>query len=95
MQISLFLWKRMSKKLLVVRQSLQPCFAGKVHKTHCKRNLFAICICCCGTNPQVKCDKCPVKFCNEDCKSKLYSGHKEYDCDYFHKTFGENYLDYA
>ncbi len=38
--------------------------------------------------PQIKCDKCPVKYCDNSCKDKIYTDHKDIDCDYFHKVFG-------
>ncbi len=66
----------------------------KIHKKHCQRNLFEVCSFCCSKSPKLKCEKCPVKFCDETCKSKIFSEHKDFDCDYFHKTFGEKYLDY-
>ena len=32
----------------------------KVHKKHCKRDLFTICSLCGKDNPKIKCDDCPV-----------------------------------
>ncbi len=67
--------------------------AWPVHKKHCGRNLFQICITC-GVSPDkcpcvfIGCDKCPVKFCSKKCMDQLMNAHKEFDCDYFAKTFG-------
>jgi len=71
--------------------------AWPVHKLHCGRNLFVLCATC-GQElhgsylikDSLSCDTCPVKFCSEECKTNLYSSHKEIDCDYFSKIFGEN-----
>ena len=61
--------------------------AWSIHKQHCGRDLFTLCSLCGKQNPKLKCDKCPVKFCDEKCKSQIYAPHKEFDCDYFSKTF--------
>ena len=55
----------------------------EIHKNHCKRNLFCICIVCGKDEPRFKCDSCPVKFCNENCKLQIYVAHKYYDCGTF------------
>ena len=61
--------------------------AWKTHKKHCGRNLFTICSCCGKENPKLKCDGCPVKFCDNLCKNEIYQQHKDFDCDYFSNTF--------
>ena len=57
----------------------------KIHKQHCKRDLFCVCILCGKTNPQLTCDMCPVKYCDEKCKSEIEVAHKEFDCNTYHK----------
>lgn len=69
------------------RQCQKKCWP--IHKKHCQRDLFSICSFCCKDSPGIKCDNCPVKFCDEKCKSKLYISHKEYDCDNFNRIFGK------
>lgn len=59
-----------------------------VHKKHCGRNLFILCINCGKENPSLKCADCPVRFCSQSCMDKILAPHKEYDCKYFAKTFG-------
>ena len=66
----------------------------RIHKKHCKRNLFALCSTCGSKTTVLKCDKCPVKFCSIECKNKIYKDHLDFDCKYFHETFGENYLNF-
>lgn len=66
----------------------------KVHKKHCKRNIFCLCMVCGSSDTHLKCDNCPVKFCSEQCKNELYKTHKEFDCDYFQRVFGKKYLNY-
>ena len=68
--------------------------AWKIHKKHCGRDLFSNCSFCGKdiddshrAHSWHKCEKCPVKFCSEYCRSKIYSGHVEFDCEYFAKTF--------
>jgi hypothetical protein len=34
-----------------------------------------------------KCDKCPVSWCSQECKDKIYSQHKDIDCNNFSKLF--------
>ena len=64
--------------------------AWPIHKKHCGRKLFAICIACGNPNCETlfSCDSCPVKYCCQDCKRIVHSQHKEFDCEYFSKTFG-------
>jgi len=65
--------------------------ANPVHKRHCGRDLFKLCSAC-GKDYDdsfLKCDSCPVKFCTEECKSQIYAPHKDFDCDYFSKTFNK------
>ena len=57
----------------------------EIHKNHCKRDLFCVCIMCGKDEPKIKCDSCPVKFCDDNCKNQIYSEHKAYDCDTFSK----------
>ena len=56
--------------------------AWSVHKKHCGRNLFTICSACGKSNPQLKCNNCPVKFCDEKCKRDIYGNHCEFDCEH-------------
>lgn len=66
-----------------------------VHKKHCGKNIFACCIVCCKpTDITHKCSECPVRFCSNSCRDKLYSTHCEFDCKHFNKTFGKFYLEY-
>jgi len=58
-----------------------------IHKHHCKRDLFCLCISCGKENPQLKCDSCPVKYCSDKCKSQIEAAHKDFDCKTFSKTF--------
>lgn len=72
--------------------------AWKIHKKHCKRDLFTVCSNC--GNPDLsatslKCPDCPVKFCNNTCKDTIFKAHKDFDCKYFAETFNEvNHDDY-
>ena len=67
----------------------------KVHQKHCGRNIFAYCIGCAkSVDISNKCDKCPVRFCSDKCRKDLYNAHRDFDCDYFSKTFGEFYLNH-
>lgn len=61
--------------------------AWPIHKHHCKRDLFTLCILCGKNNPNIICDKCPVKYCSDECKQKIEVEHKEFDCDNYHKMF--------
>lgn len=63
-----------------------------IHKKHCGRNVFCVCILCGSDNPQMVCDRCPVKYCNDKCKGEIYKAHKEFDCDTYHKLFGTGLL---
>lgn len=58
-----------------------------IHKKHCGRDLFTICCNCGKQTIALKCDKCPVRFCSEKCKKEILQTHKDYDCNYFNKTF--------
>lgn len=64
--------------------------AWRIHKVHCGRDLFVLCASCgqYATNDVLKCDTCPVKFCNEKCKKDIFGDHKEFDCTYFTKMWG-------
>lgn len=63
--------------------------AWKVHKGHCKRDLFTVCAYCGNPDKEsyIKCNDCPVKFCDDKCKSMIYHVHKLSDCQYFSKQF--------
>lgn len=63
--------------------------AWPIHKKHCKRDLFILCLTCGSSNinPELNCKNCPVKYCSESCKNDLDKMHIEYDCAYFSKTF--------
>lgn len=54
-----------------------------IHKNHCKRDLFCVCILCGKDNPKIVCDKCPVKYCSHKCKSQIEQTHKDFDCETF------------
>lgn len=62
--------------------------ANPTHRKHCGRDLFTVCMKCGKkvTEECLSCDKCPVKFCSDECKD-LIEIHKDVDCDYFSKTF--------
>lgn len=60
-----------------------------IHKKHCKRDLFCVCILCGQNIPQISCDKCPVKYCDDECKKKIEVAHKEFDCDTYYELFGK------
>jgi hypothetical protein len=64
----------------------------KIHKKHCERDLFCLCIMCGNPDVKYKCEFCPAKFCSDMCKDKIYAPHREIDCNYFHKTFGTEYI---
>lgn len=53
--------------------------AWPLHKQHCKRDLFTLCINCGSDNIKMQCDNCPVKYCSIDCKNKIEIPHKDYD----------------
>ena len=64
--------------------------AWSIHKKHCNRDLFKVCINCgIDVDEYIKCDNCPVKFCSESCKNMIYEAHLDYDCKYFTKTFNK------
>lgn len=58
-----------------------------IHKKHCTRDLFAICITCGQDTKALKCDNCPVHWCSEQCKEAIYSIHVETDCAQLGKIF--------
>jgi hypothetical protein len=68
--------------------------AWSIHKKHCKRDLFTLCITCGKQGAAIACDdldkksRCPVKFCSATCKDAIYSQHRDMDCNYFSDTFG-------
>lgn len=61
--------------------------AHRIHKNHCNRNLFCVCICCGSDQVLLKCEKCPAKYCSNSCRNEIEQTHKEFDCKYFSKTF--------
>jgi hypothetical protein len=64
--------------------------AWPIHKKHCKRNLFTICASCgeqLNQDEKLTCDGCPVSWCSEYCKNKIYEPHKDIDCKNFAKLF--------
>jgi hypothetical protein len=64
--------------------------AWKIHKKHCKRVLFWNCASCGSkltTEKFLKCDGCPIGWCNEKCKVMIYQLHKEIDCNNLQKLF--------
>jgi hypothetical protein len=64
--------------------------AWPIHKKHCSRNLFVLCLTCGEPNPSLKCKDCPVRFCSPKCQSGLLQTHIEFDCKYFNKTFASH-----
>jgi len=62
--------------------------AWPIHKNHCNRDLFIVCITFGEDCIMLNCDACPVKFCSKECYNKLYKTHKDFDCDVFSKLFG-------
>ena len=64
--------------------------AWNVHKKHCGRDLFSLCITCGSgknTDAFLKCPECPVKFCSQVCKSRIFQAHTNFDCSYFKARF--------
>lgn len=63
--------------------------AWPLHKKHCQRDLFTLCIQCGVSvkNKFLRCEACPVKFCSQQCRQLIYTAHKDYDCAYLAKTF--------
>ena len=58
--------------------------AWTIHKNHCKRNLFELCIMCGNKDTHIKCNnKCGVGYCSTKCKEQIESEHDDFDCDYF------------
>ena len=86
-------WKEGSTKRCGKCRSVHYCSsecaskAWPVHKEHCGRDLFTVCINCGSSETELKCDRCPVKFCSQECKEAIGALHVEYDCDHFSKTF--------
>lgn len=61
--------------------------AWKIHKNHCGRDLFTLCIMCGCNDTHVKCNNnCGVGYCSQKCKDKMGSEHEDFDCDYFKST---------
>ena len=60
-------------------------YSWNIHKNHCGRDLFTICIV--SDDTKLKCDKCPVKFCSHDHRNSIINTHINHDCEYFSKTF--------
>lgn len=54
----------------------------KIHKKHCNRDLFSLCINCGLNNTEIKCENknCKIGYCSEKCKNILHSNHLSYDC---------------
>lgn len=61
--------------------------AWPTHSRHCGRNQFCLCATCGAPSSEVKCDKCPVSWCSEECKNKIFAPHCDYDCDNFSRLF--------
>ena len=55
----------------------------KIHKTHCNRDLFGLCIACGSNNIKIKCptEKCKINYCSETCKNSIHEMHLLYDCN--------------
>lgn len=60
--------------------------AWPIHAKHCGRNLFENCATC-AAPASIKCNKCPVSWCSENCKNKIFQPHCDYDCDNFARLF--------
>lgn len=59
-----------------------------VHKKHCGRNLFCRCAMCGIAVCNVSCEnECPVKWCSETCKKKMYRDHVDFDCENLKNLF--------
>jgi len=61
--------------------------AWKIHKKHCNRNQFILCIQCGNPDIKIKCDKCPVMYCSDKCKSEMHQLHLDFDCVFFSKLY--------
>ena len=59
-----------------------------IHKKHCSRDLFTICMGCGTDNYTIKCAKCPVKYCDR-CYDEFSKPHDDIDCEIFSKTFSQ------
>lgn len=58
--------------------------AWQIHRNHCGRNLFELCIMCGYNDTHIKCDNnCGVGYCSQKCKDQIGSEHEDFDCDYF------------
>lgn len=58
--------------------------AWPIHKRHCGRDLFTLCIVC-GKKvaKPIECPNCPVKFCGKECYDKMFREHSDIDCAKF------------
>lgn len=56
--------------------------AWPIHKKHCGRDLFQLCISCgqSVTKSSLKCKKCPVRFCCQKHYQHIIAMHLEADC---------------
>jgi len=62
--------------------------AWPIHKKHCKRDLFNNCASCGKqSNKAFVCDKCPVNWCSQECKDKIFQSHEDIDCNNFQRLF--------
>ena len=65
--------------------------AWTVHKKHCGRDLFCVCIYCGKSVDQdnsLKCARCYVRFCSDNCYRNIINLHIDFDCDKFRELFG-------
>lgn len=55
----------------------------KIHKKHCGRDLFTLCITCGVKNTEIKCESknCKAGYCSEKCKKMIHNDHLFYDCE--------------
>jgi len=63
--------------------------AWKIHKRHCGRDLFCVCINCGKllSEESLKCSSCPVRFCSDHCYRIIINSHIDFDCDKLKQLF--------
>ena len=54
--------------------------AWPIHKRHCGRDLFKLCMRCGIREAKQRCDACPVGYCSDSCRFKIEKAHKAYRC---------------
>lgn len=78
--------------------------AWPIHKAHCGRDLFTLCIQCgerlpaatpssdasaAVTSGSRRCTQCPVGYCSDKCYRAIAAPHTEIDCPHFARLFGK------